>query len=103
MTKKEFARCYHSDARVEWVKSLPCAVPGCRNQGCDNHHVKNGGMGRKADSIWIIPLCKGLHGHHRLGHAIGWKTLGKLAGVDWIKAAERTEQLWQEVQRVGTD
>lgn len=55
--KSEFARCYHSKARVEWVKSLPCVF--CAHRGCsENAHVwGRSGMGRKGPYTEIVPLC----------------------------------------------
>lgn len=56
----EFARIYGSRKRVRVVKSLPCAICGkepTKDRPSENHHVKNGGMGRKAGWEWIVPLC----------------------------------------------
>jgi hypothetical protein len=66
----EFARIYHSRARVRWVKSLPCVAceaaswlfgdaPMPRSQ---NAHTETGGMGYKAGYETIVPLCAS---HHR--------------------------------------
>ena len=67
--KKEFARCYHSKERVEWVKSLNCILCVAihplltlANQKSENAHTVTGGAGRKAGYETIIPLCPG---HHR--------------------------------------
>lgn len=66
----EFARCYGSKERVEWVKASPCIVcaaihplfrltsPGRSH----NAHTMSGGGGRKADFDTIVPLCAE---HHR--------------------------------------
>ncbi|HSH45807.1 MAG TPA: hypothetical protein VK966_08125, partial [Longimicrobiales bacterium] len=53
---REWARAYGSEVRVEFVKALPCCVPGCRNRA-ENAHTESGGMGRKADADTIAPLC----------------------------------------------
>lgn len=67
--QSEFARCYGSRQRVEWVKSLPCM--GCVTYWpispspgwlSENAHTVTGGAGRKADADTIIPLCTN---HHR--------------------------------------
>jgi hypothetical protein len=68
--RSEFSRCYHSRARVEFVKSLGCVVCtaispffGITTAGkCHNAHTETGGMGRKADYTTIVPLCPP---HHR--------------------------------------
>lgn len=64
----EFARCYGSKERVQWVKSLPCAVPNCDGQPIENAHALGGGAGRKADYQLIAPLCRA---HHRYLHQHG--------------------------------
>lgn len=58
---REFARCYGSKARVEFVKTLACGV--CGTTPSDNAHIHGGksGMGRKADHTDIIPLCRQCH------------------------------------------
>lgn len=69
--KAEFARCYHSKERVEFVKSLGCIYCASisplfgrvsRIFPIHNAHTENGGRGRKADYTTIIPLCTS---HHR--------------------------------------
>jgi hypothetical protein len=65
----EFARCYGSRARVQFVKALPCCycnalstLLGDVTKGrCDNAHTENGGMGRKAGYATIVPLCRNHH------------------------------------------
>lgn len=55
--KKEFARCYHSRARVAFVKSLDCAACGCSGHSENAHVLGNDGMGRKAGYQTVAPLC----------------------------------------------
>lgn len=57
--QKEWARAYHSEERVRWVKHHPCLV--CGRTPSENAHTRSGGMGRKADADTIAPLC---HEHH---------------------------------------
>lgn len=57
--QSEFCRCYHSRARVAWVKSLHCVW--CGVAGCDNAHTETDGMGRKAGYETIVPLCRRCH------------------------------------------
>lgn len=100
--KSEFARCYHSKARVAFVKSLPCVA--CGKGPCENAHVENGGTGRKADYTLIVPLCSrrshnGEHPpigcHHRL-HNLGVKTFEAQHRIDLHQEAARIEALWQQ-------
>jgi hypothetical protein len=96
--KKEKARSYGSLARVNWVKRHPCCVPGCENQNVENAHIKSGGMGRKADYHWIVPLC---FEHHRGGddsiHELGSAELfDKVHDISLEYIAARLEREWQE-------
>lgn len=69
---KEFARCYHSKERVQFIKSLPCVVcwPSvyrlgacmtCSPPTSDNAHSVGDGAGRKAGYQTIVPLCRDHH------------------------------------------
>lgn len=68
---REFARAYHSKARVEFVKGLGCVyctalhpLFGVVTAGkSHNAHTVTGGGSRKADFTTIVPLCAS---HHRL-------------------------------------
>lgn len=55
----KLAYVYGSEARIEWVQRTPCAA--CGEGPSDNHHVRTGGMGRKAHHSAIIPLCIACH------------------------------------------
>ena len=68
----EFARCYHSKARVAFVASLPCAC-GCSRSPCENAHTLTGGVGRKGHYLTIIPLFPECH---RKQHEGGWEAIG---------------------------
>lgn len=97
MTKKqqaEFKRCYHSKERVEWIKSLPSVASGASDSAfnqIDNVHVK-GGIVRKADYTWIVPLRRTehitLHQHP--------SEFFEQYGVDLIQKAVETEAAWQD-------
>lgn len=63
----EFARIYGSRARVAWIKAQPCVACGRVGQS-ENAHTESGGMGRKADAEFIVPLC--ILDHRRI-HAWG--------------------------------
>lgn len=51
-------------AHLAWIRTLPCAVPGCR-AASEAAHVRmvdtGGGMGLKPADWWTVPLC---HHHH---------------------------------------
>jgi len=57
--RSKFARCYHSRARVAFVKALPCFI--CQRTPCDNAHTEGLGMGIKAGYDKVIPLCREHH------------------------------------------
>ncbi len=86
----EFARCYGSKERVLFVKALPCVA--CDRAPCENHHIRNGGAGRKADYDKIIPLCTS---HHDRWHEKGARSFVATYGLDLGKLATATESKWQ--------
>jgi hypothetical protein len=51
--KALFARTFHSQERVEWVRSLPCALTGLEGQS-HNAHTKSRGAGGTYHHI--VPL-----------------------------------------------
>lgn len=92
--RSEFARCYHSKARIRFVASLPCAADGNDDRRIprENAHSQNDGMGRKGHYTTILPLC---HRCHHKQHQSGWLAIG-MSEEGRRRAAERTEELWQE-------
>ena len=70
-----------NDKHLDFIRGLPCAVPGCENNVCtEASHVRRArpelgkrdvGMGEKPDDKWTVPLCGE---HHRQQHecAEGW-------------------------------
>lgn len=96
----EFARCYGSKERVEWVKAFPCLACVALHSvfyfvegRSHNAHTMSGGGGRKADYDTIVPLCAN---HHRMYDE-------RIAPLDTpearaaIKAsAANVERMWQE-------
>lgn len=64
----------HKSQRAEmpeythWVKTQKCMT--CGNQADDPHHIIGhglGGMGSKADDLFVIPLCRGCHNELHAG------------------------------------
>ncbi len=104
----EFIRCYHSEARVEFVRNLPCVV--CGAIFCENSHITNGGAGRKGAYRKIVPLCFNMYapqdgcyreGHHAESHRIGIKSFAAKYHLDLPALAEETERAWQASQVVS--
>lgn len=96
--RMEKERSYGTLARVLWVKSQPCCVPGCENTNVENAHIKGGGAGRKADYHWIVPLC---FDHHTGGddsiHGLGSAELfDKTHDICLEYVAARLEREWRE-------
>lgn len=54
---ENFARCYGSAERVEFVDGLPCAACGVRGFSVSAHLLGNDGMSRKGNADEIGPLC----------------------------------------------
>lgn len=93
-TESEFARIHGSRARVAFISSLPCAACGRGTPPPGNHnaHIKTGGIGRKADSTDIIPLCADCHGAQ---HRMGWDAIGLEEMAERERRAAIVERAWQ--------
>jgi hypothetical protein len=88
-----FKRCYESLERVLFIKALPCVVPSCPNQPCDNMHIQGDGAGRKADSTFVVPGCT-VH-HDLLDNSLGREKFEQLYGINLEAAAVFTELRWR--------
>ena len=90
----EFARCYLSEERVQWVKELPCVVGNhdCINRLRENVHVEGEGAGRKAGYAKIVSMCGK---HHRELHSIGREEFEGKHLVDLAALALDTERIWR--------
>ena len=86
-----FQRAYGGKERVEWVKSLGCVI--CGGSPCDAAHVKSGGMGRKADARWTVPLCRT---HHDEVHQRGQRSFEARHDVYLDFAAEICDARWEQ-------
>ncbi len=99
----EFARCYGSKDRVEFVRSLRCIV--CAVFGgpwvySDNAHTENGGAGRKGPFTSIIPLCRRHHqGYDQHVYPL---SVGALRDSLNVVAGE-VEKEWQAYRALRTD
>ena len=60
-----------SPEHLAFIRSLPCAVPGCgRTRGVQAAHAPGSrGMGQKRSDLDTLPLC---FAHHEEQHRIGW-------------------------------
>jgi hypothetical protein len=91
---REFDRKYGSEARVLWIIAQRSVVSGERP--CVNAHVKGGGMGRKADFRWIVPLTAREHDElHRVGkpafqdkYAIDLGETARRIAAEWLRAEQ---------------
>ncbi len=89
--KSEFARCYHSVERVEFVNGLPCCVRGFHYGPMQNAHTETGGIGRKAGYKSIVPMC---FTHHHDLHASGAETFQRDCNIDLSREAKLTDERW---------
>lgn len=90
--RREWFRVYGSEARVAWVARSPSVVSG--KLGCENCHVTTGGMGRKADACWIVPLTPA---EHRELHQHGTATFEAKYGVDLKVEAAKIDAAWRSL------
>lgn len=87
-------------AHLAWIKTLPCAVPGCRNLDIDAHHLTimhPKARGLKAGDDQAVPLCRRPHHRqlHDRGNERGW---WRAIGVDAVALAA---QLWRSSVLTG--
>ena len=93
----EFARCYGSKERVEWVQAQRCSVPGCHRAPCDNAHVvRDGseGMSRRGGYRCVAPLCRFHHGVLDT-HPDGPRAFEHTYSIDLMTAAAMTHARWR--------
>lgn len=90
---ENFARAYGSPERVAWVQSQPCWV--CAGTPSENAHCRTGGMGRKADARYILPLC---HHHHNLLHRMGQDSFEESYNMDLEYGASITDARWAQYE-----
>jgi hypothetical protein len=92
--KKElFARTFHSQERVEWIRSLPCALTGIRGES-HNAHMKSRGAGGGYEDI--VPLS---FRAHRDYDELGEEDFAARYGTSKDCVRERAadyQQLWEE-------
>ena len=102
-------RAHGPAERRAWMSTLPCANCGIVGYS-EGAHIKNGGMSRKADARFTIPLCTSRYyigwivGCHPNQHGVngGWHLLGQLDTPEKREAAAaRTEQLWLAHRSAG--
>jgi hypothetical protein len=77
------------EVHLDYVRSLPCCVPGCRSFGeSDPHHIRTAataGTGMKPNDMGhTIPLC---HAHHIEHHQIGRHTFARKYSIDLAEIA----------------
>lgn len=85
----------------EWIRSLPCCVPGCREPSVCAHVRQNsgGGMGMKPHDRWTVPLCDK---HHKEQHAVSHKAFDTAHHLDLralaIRLAAKSPHIEKERQ-----
>lgn len=75
-----------------WITNWPCCLTTCyQTTRSEAAHTEGGGMGRKAGSETLVPLCQL---HHRESHR-GIKTFQAKYGIDLKALAAGYEARWQ--------
>ena len=84
---------------LAWVRSLPCAVKGCRRKS-QAHHVRtaqNSGTGMKPPDSAAVPLCLV---HHSESHNVGRDTFEATHGVNLMTMADNLAAMSPHLERV---
>src|SRR4051812_32911719 len=85
---KEKLRIYGAAERITWLKKQPCLLVGrgtTKEHGPHQcfgaiqvAHIMTGGMGRKANAEFTVPLC---HAAHHTLHTIGQRSFERTYGL----------------------
>lgn len=85
-------------AHLKWIRTLPCAVPGCRLSEIQAHHLTCGpepkARSLKASDVWALPCCRTHHdpnSHGSIHHNGAEREWWAIRGVDPIA---RAAHLW---------
>jgi len=73
-------------AYLDFVRSQPCAVPGCPARDIEAHHWGARGLGQKCDDTSTAPLC----GNH---HRAWWHDKGHLPGMTTAESKQLIESV----------
>lgn len=92
MTRKDFARVYGSPERVAWLQSLPCIA--CYATPSQVSHVKSGGVARKGDAQFTVPMC---HACHQEYHQHGHTTFEGKYEIDLLAVAANVAAAWTKL------
>jgi len=91
--KDLFARTFHSQERVEWIRALPCALTGLEGQS-HNAHTKSRGSGGTYEDI--VPLSfRGHRDYDELGEEDFEYRYGTTK-AEVKSLAAYYQQLWEE-------
>jgi hypothetical protein len=79
---------------VQWTKAQPCVVTGLTGD-VEVVHVRNGGMGLKAEARWTVPMRSA---YHRQLHQIGKASFEEVYGVNLDALAKHTQAAWEQYE-----
>lgn len=74
----------------DWLRSLACVVPGCRDERIECAHVRSRGAGGTWEDQ--VPLCTV---HHSEQHALGVRTFARRYGLDLADLAAAHALRWR--------
>ncbi len=94
-SKAETQRIYGGDY-ADWLRAQPCILAGQHECFGEIHccHIKSGGVSRKADAEFQVPMCLGAH---QLQHNTGIKSFARAFGLDLAALAAGFWAKWREV------
>lgn len=88
-------RAFGSEARVRWIRSLPCSV--CRATPSDNAHAIHTRGSRLGRPEHVIPLCRNCH---REQETVGRATFAFVHRLDLAALAAAIDERWQR-RKIG--
>lgn len=99
---EETDRKYGSPERREWMARQPCII--CGKRPSVSAHIKTGGIGRKADARFTVPMCSDHHDEYDGRKVAGGRAtfLAKysLTMDQMLELAEWVESRWQQYAAV---
>lgn len=91
MTPEEYERAFGGEVHQEWIRWQPSVVTG--RTPCVAAHVRGGGIARRADACWTVPMT---YFEHQRMHNQGQESYAAEHGLDLDALAIETDRRFRE-------